>query len=147
MNDSSLARVLAIALRPLRAQPMMLVQAARAEREGCLVGDHSKSAKRGITLLSAPQWADVIGDLGFDLPWHTRRANVLLDAKDLGRLVGQTVRIGEVEILVNGITYPCAHIEEMQPGLLKALTSDRGGVYGRILNDGEVRVGDEMRVM
>lgn len=147
MNDSSLGQVLAIALRPLRAQAMELVEAARAARDGCLLGDHSKSAKRGITILSAPQWADVVSDLGFDLPWHSRRANVLIDAKDLGRLVGKTIRIGEVEILVNGITYPCAHIEEMQPGLLKALTGDRGGVYGKILNDGEVRVGDVVRVL
>ena len=147
MSDSTLGRVLALALRPLRAQPMELIDSARAQRDGCLAGDHSKSAKRGITLLSAPQWADVIGELGFDLPWHARRANVLIDAKDLGRFVGRSVRIGEVEIHLHGITYPCAHIEEMHPGLLRALTGDRGGVYGKILNDGQVRVGDEVRLV
>lgn len=142
MNEQPLGRVLAIALRPKRADTMQLVQEAKAEREGCLAGDHSKSSKRGITLLSASQWADVVADLGFDLPWHARRANVLIDAQNLGDLVGKTIRIGDVDVQINGITYPCAHIEEMHPGLLKALTGDRGGVYGRILNDGVVRIGD-----
>ncbi len=147
ISPTLLGRVLDIALRPARAKEMNLVREARAVTDGCLAGDHSKSSKRGITLLSAPQWADVIAQLGIDLPWHARRANVLIDAADLGSLVGQTLRIGEVDIAINGITYPCAHIEWMQPGLLKALTGDRGGVYGRILNDGMIRVGDPvMRV-
>jgi MOSC domain-containing protein YiiM len=142
MTTPITGRVLAIALRPARAEAMREVDEARAIADGGLEGDHGKSAKRGITLLSSSQWADAVADMGIDLPWHTRRANVLIDVPSLGELVGKTIRIGEVEVLVNGITYPCAHIEWMQPGMLKALSGDRGGVYGKILNDGMIRVGD-----
>lgn len=142
MKETPLGRVLAIALRPARATMMQIVDEAGATREKNLAGDHSKSTKRGITLLSASQWAEVVAELGFDLPWHSRRANVLIDADHLGTLVGQTIQIGEVKVKINGITYPCAHIEELHPGLQKALTGDRGGVYGIILNDGMIRIGD-----
>jgi MOSC domain-containing protein YiiM len=125
---------------------MIEVNEARAIAGGCLEGDHGKSAKRGVTLLSSAQWVEAVADIGLDLPWHTRRANVLIDVPSLGALVGQTIRLGKVEVLVNGITYPCAHIEWMQPGMLKALTGDRGGVYGTILTDGEIRVGDAVQV-
>src|SRR5690606_10267213 len=47
-----------------------------------------------------------------------------------------------IVIAINGITYPCEHIDELHPGLRAALTHDRGGVYGRILNDGVIRLGD-----
>jgi len=142
MPGTPIGRVVAIALRPARSADMCEVSEARVAADGCLDGDHSRSAKRGVTLLSAPQWAEVVAQLGFDLPWHSRRANVLIDVPALGGYVGKTLRIGEVELQVNGITYPCAHIEELHPGLGPALTGDRGGVYAKILNDGMVRVGD-----
>ena len=125
---------------------MREVTEARAFEGGALEGDHGKGGKRGITLLSAVQWADVVSRMGFDLPWHARRANVLIDAPTLEHLVGKTIAIGEVRVKIHNITYPCSHIDEMEPGLLHALSGEgRGGVYGAILNDGVVRVGDEVR--
>ena len=120
---------------------MVVVDQAAASRDGALAGDHSKSAKRGLTLLSARQWDEVIEAKGEALPWHARRANVLIDAGDLSPWVGKQIRIGEVDIEVNGVTHPCAHIEEMH-GLMQALSGTRGGVYGRICNDGMIRIGD-----
>ncbi len=144
--NSPIGNVIGLALRPARAASMQIVDEARATRDGCLDGDHSKSAKRGITLLSSRQWDEVIEAMGEALPWHARRANVLIDAGDLAGFVGKRIRVGEVEIEVNGITHPCAHIEEMH-GLLKALGGTRGGVYGRIVNDGVIRVGDAVVVV
>ncbi len=143
---TSIGNVIGLALRPARAAAMQVVTEANATRDGCLIGDHSKSSKRGITLLSARQWDEVIEARGEALPWHARRANVLIDAGDLAALVGKRIRVGEVEIEVNGITHPCAHIEEMH-GLLQALSGTRGGVYGRIANDGVIRVGDAVTLM
>ena len=138
---TTIGNVIGLALRPARAAGMVVVAEARATRDGGLTGDHSKSAKRGITLLSARQWDEVIEAMGEALPWHARRANVLVDAGDLAGCIGKRIRVGDVEIDVGGVTHPCAHIEEMH-GLLKALGGTRGGVYGRIVNDGVIRVGD-----
>ena len=52
-------------------------------------------------MLSAPQWEQVTRELETDLPWHTRRANVLLDCGSMAELIGKTVQIGELRIEVN----------------------------------------------
>ena len=74
MSTQTIGRVLALAVRPARSANMIEISEATVTTGGGVEGDHSKSAKRGITLLSAPQWNDVIAQLGFDLPWHSRRA-------------------------------------------------------------------------
>ena len=38
-------------------------------------------------------------------------------------------------------------MDEIRPGLTAALTPDwRGGVLGRVVQDGEIAVGDEVRI-
>lgn len=109
------------------------------------------SEDRGITLISGPQWQQVQADLAVDgdaaLPWHTRRANVLVDAVELGPLIGKTVRIGDVRVEVTGETEPCGLMDKLHSGLRTALMPDcRGGVTGRILDDGVIHVGDAVAV-
>jgi len=144
MSTAIIGRVVSLAVRPARSADMQLTSALTVKADGCAAGDHSKSAKRGITILSSPQWDQVISAMQSDLPWHARRANVLVDASDLGQYVGKHIKLGNVEIQVMGITYPCAHIEDLHPGLSKALKGDRGGIYGRILNDGVIQIDDVM---
>ncbi|MEX2212909.1 MAG: MOSC domain-containing protein [Phycisphaeraceae bacterium] len=139
----TIGKIIALALRPARSIDMIEVSEARATAGGALEGDHGKGGRRGITLLSAVQWADVISRLGFDLPWHARRANVLVDALTLAPLVGKTITVGALRVKIHNITQPCSHIDELHPGLFRALAGEgRGGVYGEILNEGVVRVGD-----
>jgi MOSC domain-containing protein YiiM len=42
---------------------------------------------------------------------------------------------------------PCSRMEEVAPGLKAVLLPDwRGGVLGRVITDGEISVGDEIRI-
>jgi len=147
MQPNPFGRVEAIALRSGRNQCMIEVTAADAVADHGLTGDYQPAVDRGITLISAPQWGDVQRELKADLPWHTRRANVLVSAKRLASLIGRTIRIGDATVEIKAETKPCALMDELHQGLRNALTPDcRGGVYGRVVKGGPIRVGDAIRV-
>jgi len=89
-----------------------------------------------------------MADLGRDIPWQERRANLLVDQVDLPQSPGAQLRIGnDVLIRVTGECDPCSRMETIAPGLKAALTPDwRGGVTAKVINGGEIAVGDEIRI-
>ncbi len=98
---------------------------------------------RGISLISHPQWQEAMKEMGLDLPWHTRRANVLVDAPSLEHLVGKTIALGTIRVEITMECTPCGLMDKFQPGLKAALKPDfRGGVLGRIVQGGTFGVGD-----
>jgi MOSC domain-containing protein YiiM len=111
-----------------------------------------KTRRRQVSLLEAESWAAAWNDLGVPeperLPWHARRANLLVEGIRLPREAGQVIAIGatlRIEITVE--TAPCERMEALWPGLFAALTPDwRGGLCGRVLTDGGIAVGDEVRI-
>lgn len=143
MTGEPIGKVVALALRPAEDAPMHVVESADAAVDGSLTGDHATKPERGITLISARQWRQVQKELGGDIPWHTRRANVLVDCDGMGTLIGRTIRVGEVVVDVKNETKPCEVMDRQQPGLREALKPDcRGGIYGQIVRGGRIRVGD-----
>jgi MOSC domain-containing protein YiiM len=98
---------------------------------------------RQVTVISADAWRQVCGELGSEIPWTTRRANLLVDNLELPRQAGAEIRIGDVLLRVTGETDPCSRMEEQCAGLKAALQPDwRGGVCCRVLVGGDVAIGD-----
>jgi len=146
MSSTTVGNVLAIALRTREKGPMREVQRARATANG-LTGDVDVTTQRAMTFISARQWAQIQQELGADLPWHTRRANVLVDADSLAPLIGRTVSVGDVRVRINAETRPCSYMDELHAGLRGALGPDcRGGVYGSVLREGDIDVGAVMKI-
>jgi len=136
-------RVVDLAIRPASRAPMQCVAASDASVGGSLAGDHGSNRHRGITLLASGAWQDACDDLGAELPWHARRANVLLEIDSLSALIGRRLRLGELLLHIHRETTPCGRMDEVLPGLCRALCDDcRGGVCGEILRGGTLRVGD-----
>lgn len=122
---------------------MREISEALVEEGRGIVGDLPSSPKRAVTLLSAEQWEDVTGELGADLPWHTRRANVLVSCGSLAHLLGRTIEIGTARLEVLKETRPCELMDRQHEGLRRALERDcRGGVHGRVVRSGGFKVGD-----
>lgn len=148
MNAAS-GTLLAIWLRPgARVPPVAAARAQATARRG-LEGDHAGTGKREVTLLSTAAWAAACRELGRELDPSVRRANLLVDGLDLATAIGSTIAIGDVRIEVLGETRPCELMDDGgRTGLMRALQKDRrGGVHGRILVGGELRVGDACRVL
>ncbi|MEO0033854.1 MAG: hypothetical protein RIS94_3612 [Pseudomonadota bacterium] len=107
-----------------------------------------KTGKRQITLIEAESWAAAMADLKIDLPWHVRRANLLVSGLRLPRRPGAIIAIGQsLRIRVNCECDPCSRMDEISPGLKAALLPDwRGGVCGKVISDGEIAIGDQVRI-
>jgi MOSC domain-containing protein YiiM len=104
---------------------------------------------RQVSLIEAESWAAAMAQLGADVPWQERRANLLVDGLQLPRRTGAVIAIGAtLKIETTGECDPCSRMEEIVPGLKAALMPFwRGGVLGKVLEDGAIAVGDEVRIL
>lgn len=147
-NDNLVGHIISIAIKTATGGPMRETQKAEAEKDGGLVGGAKPTPKRGITFIASGAWRTACKDLNVTLPWHTRRANVLIDAPSLGHLIGKTIQFGNVIVNVLAETRPCDLMDKFQPGLKNALVPDvRAGVYGRVISAGDFRIGDAVMLV
>lgn len=145
--ESSHGFVRGVAIRTVRMGPMREVECATVAAGSGIEGDLHVSRKRGVTFIAREQWQEVIDELGAELPWHTRRANVLVETLRLQDTVGKIITIGDVDVLIHGETDPCPAMDRLHAGLQAALVPDmRGGVYGEVLRGGTFCVGDAIAV-
>lgn len=111
-----------------------------------------KPPRRQISLIEAESWAAAMAELGREgenlIPWFERRANLLTQGLRLPREPGRVIAIGaSLRIETTRECDPCSRLEEIAPGLKAVLTPDwRGGVLGQVITDGEIAVGDEVRI-
>lgn len=143
------ATLLEIAVRPVGSREMRLVSSAAVQVDSGLAGDkRSRPGRRQLTLMSRAVWQQVCAELGTELAWTTRRANLLVDDLPLYRSTGARIRIGEVELEITGETDPCAKMEAAHSGLFEALKPDwRGGVTCRVLRGGMLSTGQHVKLL
>ena len=140
---AAVGKVAAIAWRPTDGDAMREIGRCRVRADTGLDTENRKPGKRSLTLLSKEQWAAVCAELGAELPWYTRRANLLIEGLDLASTIGREITIGDVRVRIHDETKPCRIMDQQFAGLRKALLPDcRGGVFGQVLNDGTIDVGN-----
>ena len=138
-------RAIAIKNRPRVA--MQVIDSAKITVANGILGDFRGTQQdRQITILSEPAWHKACAEIDADLPWTTRRANLLVDEVEFDTsYLGKTVRIGEVELMVTGETDPCSNMDAQHQGLTAALTPDwRGGICCNVVKPGEIKIGDQV---
>ena len=137
-----------IAVRDASRAPMKEQQQVEVSLAHGIVQDYRGTGLRQVTFLDVGQWQEVLGELGIELPWYTRRANVLIEGIALPTTVGRRLQIGACRFAIGGETTPCERMDELQPGLRRILTPAlRGGVWGKVLQGGALRVGDAVQVL
>ena len=153
--DSELGRLFAqfprpgrvewIGVRPAREVPMREVAAVRAEPGGGLAGDRYRggSGKRGITLIQAEHLPVIAALSGHArVAPATLRRNLVVSGIPLIALKGRRFRIGEVILEGTDACDPCSRMEDaLGPGGYNAMRG-MGGLCARIVQGGELRIGD-----
>lgn len=132
-----------------------LPRAAVTGRGGVADDFRGRPGRRQVTVLSLEDWQAACAQAGRpELPWTTRRANLLVTGIDLAAAnqaaaasaEGCVLRVGAIELEVTGETAPCDRMEEACPGLRAALAvGGRGGVTCRVRRGGELAAGDPAR--
>ncbi|EGF92941.1 MOSC domain protein [Asticcacaulis biprosthecium C19] len=134
-----------IGLRPQRQAPIEVVEAARLTTTQGLVGDRysGRSGSRHVTLIQAEHLTAIAAYLGLDaVAPELMRRNIVVSALNLLALKEQRFRLGSALLEMTGECHPCSRMEEtFGPGGYNAVRG-HGGITARVLEDGEVRVGD-----
>ncbi|MBI3774511.1 MAG: hypothetical protein HY273_02985 [Gammaproteobacteria bacterium] len=146
---SATAKLIGIAIKPKRLQPMQELTSIQLSVELGLAGDRcGKPGSRQVTLLSQTAWRAACADLGVDLPWTMRRANLLVDDLPLLQSTGARILIGDAVLEITGETDPCSRMEKAQQGLFEALRRDwRGGVCCRVVQGGLLELGMDVELI
>jgi MOSC domain-containing protein YiiM len=135
----------AIWIKRFRRGPMDSVPEAQLVTGRGIVGNANQGGKRQVTIIAREAWEEVTRELGEPVPPTTRRANLLVSGIELADTRRRVLRIGSVRVRVYGETKPCWQMEEAHAGLQAALRPGwRGGVFGEVLDDGEIAVGDRV---
>ena len=146
----------AIHLADREGGPMRAVESRRGDRRVGLTGDRyavppderdpRDDEVREVTLVEAEQIEWLAAETGIRLEPGATRRNLTTRGVRLNDLVGRTFRVGAVRVQGVELCEPCAHLQEMvgQP-VLRPLVH-RAGLRARLLDSGELRVGDPIEV-
>jgi MOSC domain-containing protein YiiM len=139
-----MGEVIGISIRDRPRAPMQPLTEAEITIETGIAGDFRGAVRgRQVTVLTEEGWRAACAELGEDLPWTTRRANLLVRGLDLTGRVGTRLQVGSAVLVITDECDPCSVMEKARKGLRKALTPGwRAGATCRVARAGLVRLGD-----
>lgn len=144
MNNNG--KLEAIWLKRMKLGPMDFTERATLKANFGLVGNANQGGKRQVTIIEKEVWDSLMAQLGASLNPSNRRANLMVSGIRLAESRHRILQIGNCRIRIYGETKPCERMDEAWPGL-KKLMSDKwqGGVFGEVLDDGQINIGDPVR--
>lgn len=140
-------RVEALWVKRAHRGPMDPVDSVILEEGLGIRGNADQGGWRQVTVIEAEALEALTERLGADVPPILRRANVMVRGVRLADCRGKRLHLGRCQIEMRGETMPCERMDQAVPGLREAMKEDwAGGAFGRVVVDGEVRVGDVVRL-
>jgi MOSC domain-containing protein YiiM len=123
---------------------MTLKESTHVTIEQGVEGDHrGKPGDRQVTVISKDSWDAACQELGKQIPWIARRANMLISGIIFEESTGQFIKIGNLLLEITGETKPCDRMDEYCQGLQDVLKPGwRGGVTCRVIKSGYVKLGE-----
>jgi MOSC domain-containing protein YiiM len=110
-----------------------------------IVGNADQGRRRQVTIIEREVWEAAMRALGGSLDPSARRANLMVSGLALAGSRGRVLRVGACRIHIRGETKPCNTMDEALAGLAGVLYENwGGGAFGEALDDGQIRVGDEV---
>ena len=149
-------KLIAIAIAPAAASPMLSLSQVEAIAGKGLAGDRCSEGKgafqkeqngeveddQQVTLIEREAIEAAKREYNIELDLLASRRNLVTENTPLNHLVGREFRVGETVLRGIRLCEPCGHLEKStQPGVRKALIH-RGGLRAQIITGGILRVGD-----
>ena len=136
-------RLEAIWIKRMKRGPMDAVTNAHMIAGKGIRGNANQGGRRQVTIIERELWDTMMTELGANISPSRRRANLMMSGVSLAGMRGRVLRVGESRIRIVSETKPCDQMEDALPGLEAAMRPNwRGGAFGEVLDDGEVRLGD-----
>jgi MOSC domain-containing protein YiiM len=149
-------RLAGIARHDRKFGPVEALAAVAVGVAGGVEGDYASAVasqkvvrKRQVSLIELESWDAALADMGAALDWEHSRRNFLIDGLRLPRAAGTRLQIGaSLVIEITDQCTPCHRMDALLPGLHDAMRADwRGGFVARVERDGDVVLGDEIRIL
>ena len=132
-------------IKRMKAGPMDVRSSATLRANRGVVGNANQGGPRQVTIIEAERWREHMAALGADADPSIRRANLMVSGVPLAGTRGRVLRIGPVRLQIAGETKPCHQMDEALPGLQAVMRHNwGGGAFAVVLDDGEIREGDEV---
>lgn len=149
-------RILAIQIAPEKRGPMLAVESAVVEPGSGLTGNHYGGGGEGlkklkpeqeVTLIESEAIAAAVRDYELPVTHALTRRNLLTEGVPLNHLVGQTFKVGDVQLRGIELCEPCRHLEKLTGlEMIKAFLH-RGGLRAQVVFGGMLRVGDAVHLL
>ena len=140
-----------LGVRPARLAPMLAPDAITLAPGQGVVGDHYASATQGarqVTVIPAEHLAAIASYLGHDsVPPELLRRNIVVRGINLAALKGRTFRLGAALLESTGECHPCSKMERLLGAGGYNAVRGHGGITARVLEGGEVRLGDMLQAV
>ena len=126
---------------------MRAVERATVETQRGILGDRYHGTRhRHVTVQSAEALRAATEAFGSTVPADLTRRNLTIDGGDVPTAPGSLIRVGEVLLEVVRVAAPCKLLDDtIGRGAQEALRR-RGGAVCRVLEGGEIAVGDRVDV-
>ena len=143
-----MAEVISIHIAPGSRLPMKSVESVVAEAGKGLVGDRYHGTRhRHVTVQSRESLDKAAEILGHQIATEGTRRNITVSDGQIPRTPGLHFRINQVLLEVVRVAAPCRLLDdEIAPGAARAL-HNKAGTVCRILEGGEIRLGDVFEVV
>jgi MOSC domain-containing protein YiiM len=139
-----------IGIRPERKAPMIKLNSVEAIAGKGLRGDRyaTKNGKRQVTLIQGEHLLAIASLLGREnVEPELLRRNLVVTGINLLALKDKQFQIGSAILEYTGLCHPCSAMEAtFGPGGYNAVRG-HGGITARILQSGEIKIGDEVRAI
>ncbi|MCG9731995.1 molybdenum cofactor biosysynthesis protein [Shewanella sp. Isolate13] len=145
-----MASLIGIAFKTVKRGQMTSVEKAEVTQAKGVENDiFGRPGKRQVTVMSLQQWQLACNQIGKNLPWLTRRANLLVDGISFcSKDIGKQLVIGELILEITGETDPCNKMEMAYPGLEQALLPGwRGGVTCRVMTGSSIKINNNVELI
>ena len=139
---NNIPRVIHLQIKPVRGAPMQPVIMAEAVAEQGLRNDSQFGhPKRQVLIIERKILEE------FGLPIGDVRENITVEGINLAGLpAGTRMQVGRALLEVTMDCTPCKFIEAKQPGLREAMQGRRGTLF-KVIEGGEIKLGDEVRIV
>jgi hypothetical protein len=137
-------RLLGVATRSGKRVPMRELDAADVTTASGVANDpRGTPGPRQVTVMAREAWDAACRELGAELAWTLRRANLLVEGVALAETVGRRLNVGAVKLEVCEENPPCRVMDAQHAGLRAVLAPEwRAGVACRVLEGGRGGLSD-----
>jgi len=106
---------------------------------------YNKDIKRSILITSLDSY-ELAKKHNIDMPYSTLGENLLIDYNPYTLPIGTKLQIGNTILQISQNCTLCNHLSKIDKQLPKLLKDDRG-IFAKVIQDGTIRVGDEIYLL